>query len=163
MICPACKAPTRVLESRPAEGGSAVRRRRACGRCGSRFTTFERVQAEPLTVRKRDGSRQRFNREKLRASLLAATHKRRVSRAQVDALVARIEAAAASGGGEVAAERLGQLCLEGLRELDHGAYLQFAGTLPEPIPELAAAEAFRPGRAQGSAVHPESPTQERIR
>ena len=138
VICPDCQAPTHVLESRPADGGAAVRRRRECTACGRRFTTFERRDPEPLYVRKRDGARQRFDRDKLRASLLRAAHKRPVSADDVEAIVRRVQAAAESAGGELAAERIGELCMRELRELDPGAYLQFAGTLPSVNPEIAA-------------------------
>lgn len=138
MECPRCQQPTRVLESRRAEDGAALRRRRACSECGYRFTTFERRVSEPLYVRKRAGERQRFDRTKLRAALLRATHKRQVGALEVEALVDRIELAISAAGGELAARRIGELCLEGLRELDYGAYLQFLGTLPSPSPRAAA-------------------------
>jgi len=107
-----------------------VRRRRECTRCGHRFTTFEHREPEPLYVTKRDGERQRFDRAKLRAALLGAAHKRPVIASDIEAIVDRIELAAEDRGGELSSERIGELCLEGLRELDWGAYLQFAGTLP---------------------------------
>ncbi len=132
MECTRCEGPTRVLESRRAEAGAALRRRRECSACGHRFTTFERHAAEPFYVGKRDGERQRFDRTKLRAALLRSTHKRQVSAADVEALVDRVELAIASAGGELAASRIGELCVDGLRELDFGAYLQFLGTLPSP-------------------------------
>jgi transcriptional repressor NrdR len=132
VICPVCQSATQVLESRPASGGNAVRRRRRCADCGHRFTTFERREAAPLYVGKRSGERQRFDRIKLRAALLHAAHKRPVSSTDVEQLVDRIESSVSAEGGEVAAERIVELCLEGLRELDVGAYLQFAGTLDEP-------------------------------
>jgi transcriptional repressor NrdR len=132
MECPRCQRQSRVLESRRAEDGTAIRRRRECSACGHRFTTFERRAAEPLHVRKRDGERQRFDRTKLRAALLRSTHKRQVGADEVEALVDRIELAIATGGGELPAERIVELCLEGLREVDYGAYLQFLGTLPAP-------------------------------
>jgi len=78
-----------VLESRRAEDGSAVRRRRACRSCAHRFTTFERADPDPLFVRKRGGDLQRFDRAKLRAALLRSTHKRQVSAADVEALAAK--------------------------------------------------------------------------
>jgi transcriptional repressor NrdR len=128
--CPSCQAHTRVLESRRAPDGG-VRRRRECSRCGHRFTTFERREPEPLQVIKRDGERQRFDRAKLRAALLNAAHKRPVIASDLEAIVDRIEIAVGDqGGGELSSERIGQLCLAELRELDWGAYLQFAGTLP---------------------------------
>jgi transcriptional repressor NrdR len=138
MECPRCHTPSRVLESRRAEDGSAVRRRRACPSCSHRFTTFERAAREPQFVRKRDGERQRFDRAKLRAALLRSTHKRQVSATDVEALVDRVELAVDAAGGELGAERIGELCLAGLADLDHGAYLQFLGTLPTPNADFAA-------------------------
>lgn len=139
MDCPRCDQPTHVLESRRADEGAALRRRRECSACSHRFTTFERRDPEPAFVAKRDGRRQRFDRTKLRAALLGATHKRPVSAGDVEALVNRIEAEAVAAGGELAAERVAALCLEGLRDLDAGAYLQFAGTLPSAKADLAVA------------------------
>ena len=139
MDCPSCNRPTRVLESRRAEDGAATRRRRHCPACGQRFTTYERRDREPIFVRKRDGERQRFDRTKLRAALLRSTHKRRdtVGAADVEALVDRVELAIEADGGELGADQIGELCLQGLRDLDHGAYLQFLGTLPSPNAEFA--------------------------
>jgi transcriptional repressor NrdR len=147
MDCPRCDRPTRVLESRRADDGAATRRRRECASCGHRFTTYECRQREPLFVRKRDGERQRFDRTKLRAALLRATHKRQVSATDVEALVDRVELAIETGGGELSAERIGELCLLGLRDLDYGAYLQFLGTLPSPNADFAAAASERSVRA----------------
>lgn len=137
MECPRCDRPTRVLESRRADEGAAIRRRRECSACGHRFTTYERRRPEPIFVRKRSGERQRFDRAKLRAALLRSTHKRQVSATDVEALVDRVEIAIGTGGGELGAERIGELCLEGLAELDRGAYLQFLGTLPASNPDFA--------------------------
>ncbi len=155
MDCPRCERPTRVLESRRAEAGAATRRRRECASCGHRFTTFERRERPPLAVLKRDGKRQRFDRTKLRAALLRSTHKRQVSAEDVEALVDRVAVAIESAGGELAAQRVGELCLEGLAELDHGAYLQFLGTLPSPAPDGATlrsefAESGSPGSVRAA-------------
>jgi transcriptional repressor NrdR len=136
------------LESRPADAGAATRRRRECSLCGHRFTTFERRDAPPLAVRKRGGEPQRFDRNKLRAALLRSTHKRQVSADDVEALVGRIELAIADAGGELPAERIGELALAGLQDLDHGAYLQFLGTLPSPNADFAES-------APGSSVRAE--------
>ena len=127
MNCPSCQAPTRVLESRPAERGSAVRRRRSCPDCGTRFTTYERREPEGAFVRKRGGDRAPFNRAKLREALSRAAHKRPVSDADVDAIVGRIETAVLEADGELATERIGELAVAELRALDAGAYLQFLG------------------------------------
>ena len=126
MVCPSCAQPTRVLESRAADDGAAVRRRRECSGCGRRFTTFERREREPLFVRKRDGERQPFDRTKLVGGLLRAAHKRPVDPRDVERLVGSIEDEAEAAGGELPAERIGEACLAGLRELDRVAYLQFA-------------------------------------
>jgi transcriptional repressor NrdR len=129
VLCPSCHSSTRVLESRRAPDGAAVRRRRECPACGHRFTTFERREPEPIEVIKRDGERQRFDRTKLRAALLGAAHKRPVVATDVEAIVDRVELAGAEDH-ELSSERIGELCLEELERLDRGAYLQFAGTLP---------------------------------
>ena len=147
MNCPSCDSPTRVLESRRADAGATVRRRRECTACGRRFTTFERREPGPLHVIKRTGARQRFDRDKLRAALLRAAHKRPVSSDQVDAIVRHVQAEAEAAGGELAAERIGELCMEDLRELDAGAFMQFRGTLPIENPETAAAQ-------RGGSVRP---------
>ena len=126
MNCPSCSSITRVLESRRAEDGTATRRRRECPACGRRFTTFERRERDPLYVIKRDGERQRFDRAKLAGGLLRAAHKRPVEPEQVERLVASIEDEAEARGGEIESERVGEMCLNGLRELDRIAYLQFA-------------------------------------
>jgi transcriptional repressor NrdR len=118
----------------------SVRRRRECTRCGRRFTTFERREPGPLYVIKRTGTRQRFDRDKLRAALLRAAHKRPVSADEVEAIVRHVQAEAESAGGELDAQRIGELCMDDLRELDAGAYMQFAGTLPSVNPEIAAAD-----------------------
>jgi transcriptional repressor NrdR len=129
MICPLCGAQTRVIETRPADAGAAIRRRRACDRCGHRLTTYERVVAERLWVRKRRGERQRFDGAKLRGSLAGAAHKRPVSGDDLDRIVERVAAEAERVGGELGADRVSELCLAGLAELDRGAYLQYLGTL----------------------------------
>src|SRR5262245_56659305 len=128
MECPLCHRGTHVVETRRA--GAATRRRRACASCGHRFTTYERVEREPGWVRKRDGRRQRFDPAKLRAALLRSTHKRQVGSGDVERHVGEMGDTIAAAGGELDASRIGELCLDGLAELDRGAYLQFLGTLP---------------------------------
>jgi transcriptional repressor NrdR len=136
-----------VIETRGAEDGAAVRRRRGCGACGFRFTTFERIAGVRLQVRKRDGRGQPFDPEKLRVALIKAAHKRQVTSAEIATIVSAVEAEAAAGGGTIASGRIGELCLERLAEIDRGAFFQFAGTLPEITPEIAslgAAVSVRP-------------------
>jgi transcriptional repressor NrdR len=129
--CPRCDSPTTILETRKADGGSALRRRRECTECGHRFTTYERAVPEALEVVKRDGHHQPFDREKLRSGLVRASHKRDVDPRDLDLIVDLIEKEARASGGELSAERIAELCLEGLHRLDRGAYQQFAGTLPD--------------------------------
>ena len=131
MNCLRCDSPTSILETRKADAGSALRRRRECSSCGHRFTTYERAVPEALQVIKRDGHRQPFDREKLLGSLNRATHKRRLDPRKLGLIVDRVEQEIRDNGGEISAARIGELCLDGLAQLDRGAYLQFAGTLPE--------------------------------
>ena len=128
-----------------------MRRRRQCSSCGHRFTTRERYE-RALFIRKRGGERQPFDRAKLHGGLARAAHKRPVPAAAIDAIVDRIEAEAEGAGGELAAQRVGELCLEGLHELDWGAYLQFAGTLPGPAPEFPASARAGSVRLEGDPV-----------
>jgi transcriptional repressor NrdR len=127
-----------VLETRAADDGAAVRRRRQCSSCGERFTTFERLAIDRLYVRKRDDRRQPFDAEKLRGALTRAAHKRDVSTAEIQGIVAAVEGEATASGGVIDAVRIGEICLERLERLDRGAYLQFAGTLPDPAPQIGA-------------------------
>jgi transcriptional repressor NrdR len=129
--CPRCQSPSKTLETRQAEGGAALRRRRECSSCGHRFTTYERAVPEVLEVIKRDGHVQPFDREKLLGALIRASHKRDVDPRRLDQIADRIEREARATGGRLSAERIGELCLDGLEKIDHGAYLQFAGTLPD--------------------------------
>jgi transcriptional repressor NrdR len=135
--CPRCDSLTSILETRKAEGGAALRRRRECSECGHRFTTYERAVPEALQVIKRDGHRQPFDREKLHTALVRASHKRDVDPRRLEVIVERVETEIRDSGGELSAARIGELCLEGLAKLDRGAYLQFAGTLQVAPPELS--------------------------
>ena len=92
MKCPFCgHDDTRVIDSRPSEDGSSIRRRRACEQCQKRFTTYEKVETMPLVVIKKDGSRQPFDREKLIERILRACHKRKVSLTEIERLADEIE------------------------------------------------------------------------
>jgi transcriptional repressor NrdR len=124
--CPYCShSSTKVVESRLPEP-AAVRRRRECERCGERFTTYERVEATPVTVIKRDGRREQFDRQKLLRGLVRAANKRPVSEAQLDQLANDIAARVRRGGSEVDASLIGELSLRGLAELDPVSGLLFA-------------------------------------
>jgi transcriptional repressor NrdR len=127
MRCPFCAHPdTRVVDSRLAEPGDAVRRRRRCESCDRRFTTYERYDQGPLYIKKRDGSRQPFDRAKLLAGLERAAIKRPVNREQLEALVDRIVAELRAEGGSPTVSTVGDLALRGLKELDRVAYVRFA-------------------------------------
>lgn len=125
MICPLCDKRSRVVESRPADDGAAVRRRRECGGCGHRFTTFERCAPSLAIVRKRDGRREEFDAAKLRAGLERAAHKLPAAEQAVAGITAAVELEAAAVE-ELSTRRIGELCLEGLRDADEVAYLRFA-------------------------------------
>lgn len=126
MRCPYCaNRDSRVTDSRANDDG--IRRRRECIACGERFTTTEMVQLSSLLVVKRDGRREEFNREKLLAGLRKACSKRNVSTQQIEILAADIEARLlGEGKPEVPATQIGELAMEGLRGLDHIAYIRFA-------------------------------------
>jgi transcriptional repressor NrdR len=130
VTCPRCDSATKTLETRRVPDG-AVRRRRECTECGHRFTTYERAVPETLEVIKRDGTRQPFDRTKLLGSLNRASHKRDVDPRRLSLIVDGVEGELRDAGGELSAKRIADICLEGLKKLDRGAYLQFAGTLPD--------------------------------
>ena len=155
MDCPLCESASRVLESRSSEAGAAIRRRRECSACGHRFTTYERYE-HSLFVRKRNGRRQPFDREKLHGALTRAAHKRPVREIEIDAITDKVEAAVIEAGGEMPSSAIGELCLSGLREVDRGAYLQFAGTLPSPDDSLFDANSVFAGSLPGGSVRSKS-------
>ncbi len=127
MRCPWCGAPdTRVVDSRPAEDGTAIRRRRECPACGRRFTTFERGQGAFLRVIKRGGSKEPYDRQKLIDGVRKAIKNRPVTDEQVMALADRVEESLRRSGPEVTSQELGLEVLGQLRRLDEIAYLRFA-------------------------------------
>jgi transcriptional repressor NrdR len=126
MRCPFCTYDdSKVIDSREAEDG--IRRRRECLSCGRRFTTFERVQTAHLMVVKKDGRREEFSREKIRAGILRSCAKLPISAEAIEAIVEDIEATLLSRGqGEVPATDVGDLVMDSLRELNYAAYVRFA-------------------------------------
>jgi transcriptional repressor NrdR len=128
MRCPFCRhEDTQVIDSRVSEDGAAIRRRRRCPACDKRFTTYERVELTLPAVVKKDGSRSEFDRRKIAASMRLALRKRPVSAEAIDAAVARIEyQLLGSGEREVRSERLGELVMNELLQLDKIAYVRFA-------------------------------------
>ena len=128
MKCPFCgDSDTKVSDSRPADEGFSVRRRRECQKCFKRFTTFETVESIPLVVIKRGGERQTFNKNKLLASMLRACDKRSVTMNQLERSVNEIEQALFNSlEREVPSSRIGELAMDRLKALDAVAYVRFA-------------------------------------
>ena len=128
MLCPFCGSEdTQVKDSRPAEDGSAIRRRRLCGACGARFTTFERVQLREISVMKRDGRKVIFNREKLERSFTIALRKRSVHENDVamaiNEIVRKLES---TGEADVTSDYIGSLVMKALLALDKVGYIRYA-------------------------------------
>ena len=128
MRCPFCgREDTQVKDSRPAEEGVAIRRRRSCPHCGQRFTTIERVQLRELAVVKSDGKREPFESEKLARSIRIALNKRPVDAERIEQVVNGIvRQLEASGEAEVASQEIGELVMETLKAVDAVAYVRFA-------------------------------------
>ena len=128
MRCPNCGSlDTKVLDSRPTEDGYAIRRRRECLNCGFRFTTYERFEVGPILVVKKDGRRERFDREKIKKGVMKACEKRQVSMEDVERLISNVELKLQKEGKlEVESKRIGELVMEELRKLDKVAYVRFA-------------------------------------
>jgi transcriptional repressor NrdR len=128
MRCPFCgHEDTQVKDSRPTEDGSAIRRRRFCPSCGSRFTTFERVQLRELTIVKKNGAKEVFEREKILRSLTHAVRKRPVEPDRVERIVSGIQRRLESlGESEIPSTVVGEMVMDALRTLDHVAYIRFA-------------------------------------
>lgn len=133
MRCPFCDTmDSRVLDSRPADASSAVRRRRECNDCGRRFTTYERVDELPLMVVKKEGRREIFDRQKLLAGLITACRKRPVSTAMLEELATEIERDLRSTmEREVHSSNIGEQVMLRLHELDEVAYVRFASVYRE--------------------------------
>ena len=125
MKCPRCGADDdKVMDSRSVREGAAIRRRRECNGCGYRYTTYEEVDRDDVTVIKRDGRRQPFSRTKLEKGVRVACQKRPVSEEQIRTLLDKV--VDALEGEEVSAARIGELVMERLHDLDEVAYIRFA-------------------------------------
>ena len=133
MKCPFCgKENTRVIDSRPADDGSSIRRRRQCDECTKRFTTYEKVEAIPLVVVKKDNNRESYDRSKVEAGVYRSCHKRPISVDQINALVDEVENAVFNmEEKEIPSSVIGQLVMEKLRDLDPVAYIRFASVYRE--------------------------------
>jgi transcriptional repressor NrdR len=114
------------MDSRRSEAGTSIRRRRQCEGCGARFTTFERVQLRELTVVKRDGKREPFDREKLQRAIGHSTRKRDISPEKIDQFVSGVQRQLETQGDEVSSAQIGEAVMAGLKALDHVAYIRFA-------------------------------------
>jgi transcriptional repressor NrdR len=131
MLCPICGAPsTRVIDSRPAEAGQAIRRRRECEDCGHRFTTYERLEPQ-LMVRKRNGRLEPFSRAKVAVGISAALADRPISGSAIESLAEEVEASLRGHGSQVSSEDVGREVLQRLRALDEVGYLRFASVYKE--------------------------------
>lgn len=128
MRCPFCAhTESKVIDSRPADDGERIRRRRECLKCQKRFTTYEAVETIPLMVLKKDGSIQTYYRDKLLNSMLRACEKRQVSITQLETAVNEIEAELQNSlEREIPTSRIGELAMEKLRSIDEAAYVRFA-------------------------------------
>jgi len=128
MKCPYCGyIDDRVIDSRPTDEGTAIRRRRECVKCSKRFTTYEKVESIPLIVIKKDKTREKFNKEKLMNGLLRACEKRPVSIGDLEKLVDDIEAQICNSlQREITSKQIGEMVMSGLKKLDEGAYVRFA-------------------------------------
>ena len=149
MKCQYCSClDSKVIDSRPTDDGNSIRRRRECTNCGRRFTTYEKVELSPLFVVKRDGRRESFESQKIKAGILHACDKLPVSIQQIDEIVTRIEQKAyATMDGEIQSETLGDMVMEELKSLNDVAYVRFAavyrkftdvGTFMEELQKIVA-------------------------
>lgn len=127
MRCPKCENDdTKVIDSREANSGQAIRRRRECEKCNFRFTTFEQMETANFLVVKKDGSREAYNREKIEKGVWKACEKRQVTEEQVRTMIDRLETKWTSMGKEIASQVIGEDIMEELKQLDEVAYIRFA-------------------------------------
>jgi len=127
MICPKCKkGDTSVIDSREADDGKAIRRRRVCEVCDHRFTTFERPEKSTFIVVKKDGSRERYDRQKVERGIWKACEKRQVTQEQVDAAMEELEEKWTNMGKEVSTSSIGEGIMNALKKIDEVAYIRFA-------------------------------------
>lgn len=133
MKCPYCNYEnTRVIDSRPAEDNSSIRRRRVCDVCNKRFTTYEKVEAIPLIIVKKDDNREAYDRSKIETGVLRACHKRPVSTDSIEELVDEVEADVLNRGEkEISSQVIGELVMNKLKDLDAVAYVRFASVYRE--------------------------------
>lgn len=133
MKCPYCgRSDTRVIDSRPAEDGNSIRRRRSCDECGKRFTTYEKVETIPLIVIKKDNNREQFDRAKIEKGILHACYKRPVSAEAINKAVDAIELEVINREEkEIPSNQIGEIVMKKLKDLDPVAYVRFASVYRE--------------------------------
>ncbi len=135
MKCPYCgEDDTKVIDSRPAEDNSAIRRRRQCIKCDKRFTTYEKLESEaiPLFIVKKDNTRERYDRNKIESGIVRSCHKRPISYAQIKAMVDDIENSIfAMEKREIKSDEIGELVMKKLKDADQVAYVRFASVYRE--------------------------------
>ncbi len=133
MRCPYCGSEnSRVVDSRPAEDNNAIRRRRQCDDCSKRFTTYEKIETAPLSVIKKDKTRQLYNRNKIRHGIVQSCHKLPISMDQIEKAVDEIETKIFNlGKREVETSLIGEIVMDKLKELDEVAYVRFAAIYRE--------------------------------
>ena len=133
MKCPYCNQDnTRVVDSRPADDNSSIRRRRLCDACGKRFTTYEKVETIPLVVIKKDNNREQYDRSKIEAGVLRACHKRPISINQINELVDAVETEIFNREErEISSKEIGEMVMERLKNLEAVAYVRFASVYRE--------------------------------
>ena len=133
MKCPYCNAQdTKVIDSRPADDNSSIRRRRQCEKCGKRFTTYEKLETMPMMVIKKDRSRETYDRSKIESGIIHSCHKRPVSTQQINAMIDEIENQIFNmEEKEVETTVIGELVMRKLKQLDEVAYVRFASVYRE--------------------------------
>ena len=133
MKCPFCSSDnTRVIDSRPADDNNSIRRRRMCDDCGKRFTTYEKVETIPLIVIKKDNNREQYDRSKIQAGILRACYKRPIPIEKVEEMMDAVEGEIFNTEEkEISSNKIGEIVMEHLKELDAVAYVRFASVYRE--------------------------------
>ena len=133
MKCPFCGSDnTRVIDSRPADDNTSIRRRRLCDDCGKRFTTYEKVETIPLIIIKKDNNREQYDRAKIEAGVLRACHKRPISATQINQLVDEVETDIFNREEkEISSTLIGEIVMDKIKDLDSVAYVRFASVYRE--------------------------------
>ena len=133
MKCPYCSSEnTKVIDSRPVDDGGSIRRRRLCGNCQKRFTTYEKIETIPLNIIKKDKGREMYDRSKLESGILRACYKRPVSTANIQRMIDQIETELYNQEEkEISSKKVGEIVMEHLKEIDGVAYVRFASVYRE--------------------------------